>query len=121
VFPGRACPCINEFLPGYDFSASYDIRVQALAGLLYERLLGLDFNKIVAGTPPDDRKKRKTTRAQSCAGDLRQRLEGTGFVILTEIPNKELVLGVAGRFWRPDGGRCMGLTADDFAGFSRPG
>ena len=54
-------------------------------------------------------------------GDLAQRLQGTGFVILDEVPGEELVIGVAGKFWRPDGGRCMGLTADDFAGFSRPG
>ena len=34
---------------------------------------------------------------------------------------RKLVIGVAGRFWRPDGGRCLELTAKDFAGFSRPG
>lgn len=37
--------------------------------------------------------------------DLRQRLEGTGFFILAEVPDQKLVIGVAGRFWRPDGGR----------------
>lgn len=52
---------------------------------------------------------------------LHQRLQGTGFVILAEVPDDEIVIGVAGRFWRPDGGRCLDLTADDFAGFSRPG
>ncbi len=52
--------------------------------------------------------------------DLRQRLRGTGFAILAEAPCEELVIGVAGRFWRPDGGR-MNLTADGFAGFSRRG
>ena len=49
------------------------------------------------------------------------RLQGTGFVILAEVPDEEIVIGVAGRFWRPDGGRCLGLTADDFAVYSRPG
>jgi hypothetical protein len=53
--------------------------------------------------------------------DLRQRLRGTGFVILDEIPDDELVLGVAGQFWRPDGGRCMDLTIADFINFSRMG
>ena len=61
------------------------------------------------------------SRVRGEPGDLRQRLQGTGFVILDEVPGEELVIGVAGKFWRPDGGRCMGLTADDFAGFSRPG
>ena len=53
--------------------------------------------------------------------DLRQRLQCTGFVILSEVPNEEIVISVAGRFWRPDGGRCMELTAKDFAPFSRSG
>ena len=53
--------------------------------------------------------------------DLRRRLQGTGFVMLAEAPGDELVIGVAGQFWRPDGGRCLDLTADEFAGFSRPG
>jgi hypothetical protein len=52
---------------------------------------------------------------------LHQQLQGTGFVILAEVPDEELVIGVAGRFWRPDGGRCMDLTPQEFPGFSRPG
>ena len=31
------------------------------------------------------------------------------------------VIGVAGKFWRPDGGRCLDLTADEFGGFARAG
>jgi hypothetical protein len=54
-------------------------------------------------------------------GDLHQRLQGTGFVILGEVPDKELVIGVAGQFWRLDGGRCTDLTPQQFPGFSRPG
>jgi len=33
--------------------------------------------------------------------DLRQRLQGTGFVLLAAAAGEELVLGIAGRFWRP--------------------
>ena len=47
--------------------------------------------------------------------------KGTEFVTLAEVPNEELVIGVAGRFWRPDGGRSLDLTAGDFGGFSRVG
>jgi hypothetical protein len=118
---GHAHARIEEFLPDYDFSASYDIRVQAPAGLLYERLLGLDFNKLWVVRLLMTVRSGKRLARKVVLGDLRQRLEGTGFLVLTEIPNEELVIGVAGRFWRPDGGRCMGLRADDFAGFSCPG
>ena len=42
-------------------------------------------------------------------------------MILSEVLNEEIVIGIAGRFWRPDGGRCKELTAKDFAGFCRSG
>ena len=58
---------------------------------------------------------------KTVSGDLRRRLQGTGFVIVVEVPNQELVMGIAGRFWRPDGGRYMELTADDFTRFVRSG
>jgi hypothetical protein len=37
------------------------------------------------------------------AGTLPARLERFGFTPLREIPGRELVFGLAGRFWRPDG------------------
>jgi len=45
----------------------------------------------------------------------------TGFFILAEVPDQEVVIGVAGRFWRPDGSRCTELTSEEFPGFSQPG
>ena len=42
-------------------------------------------------------------------------------MILHNVPGEELVVGVAGKFWRPDGGRCLDLTAGDFGEFARPG
>ena len=114
-------PRIDEFLPISDVSASYEIRINAPPSVVYQRLLVSDFNEAwvvrllmtlkSGGRPPRNR----------APGDLPQRLEGTGFVILNDVPGEELVIGVAGRFWRPDGGRCLDLTAGDFGGFSRPG
>ena len=75
----------------------------------------------VASAAPDDAQKRKETTPESRTGRPRQRLQGTGFVILAEVPNEELVIGVAERFWRPDGGRCLDLAADGFGEFSRSG
>jgi hypothetical protein len=114
-------PHIDEFLPIYDVSASYEVRISAPPSLVYQCLLRSDFNKpwlvrllmtIRTGKrPPRNR----------VPGDLPQRLQGTGFVILAEIPNEEMVIGLAGKFWRRDGGRCLDLTASDFVGFSRLG
>jgi hypothetical protein len=37
------------------------------------------------------------------------------------IPQREIVLGIAGRFWRPDGGIVRGLTPAEFGDFHREG
>jgi hypothetical protein len=58
---------------------------------------------------------------QSTPDNLHLRFQGTGFVVLAEAPGEEVVIGVAGKFWRPDGGRCFDLDAGDFAGFSHLG
>jgi hypothetical protein len=43
-----------------------------------------------------------------------------GFVRLDESPGEELVLGLAGRFWRP-AAEIVRLTPDEFRTFRRPG
>jgi hypothetical protein len=112
---------IDDFLPDHDFSASYDIRVKAPPSAVYERLLSLDFGKLRVVRALMMIRTGKRPPRKTVSGDLRQRLQRTGFVILVEVPNQELVMGVAGRFWRPDGGRYMELTADDFTRFVRSG
>jgi hypothetical protein len=117
----RDRPRIDEFLPISDVSASYEIRINAPPSVVYQRLLVSNFNEAWVvrllmtlrggGRPPRNR----------APGDPRQRFQGTGFVILSEVPDDEIVIGVAGKFWRPDGGRCLDLTAGDFGGFARAG
>ena len=112
-------PRIDEFLPTHDFSAVYEIRIDAPASVVYECLLHSDFSDLwlvrLLMTI------RSGNRLPRVHGDLPQRLQGTGFVMLAEVPGEELVIGVAGKFWRPDGGRCLDLTAGDFGGFARAG
>jgi hypothetical protein len=54
------------------------------------------------------------------AGSLADRLERFGFVKLEEIPGREIVFGLAGRFWRPDGG-LRRLTREQFLAFAEEG
>jgi len=57
------------------------------------------------------------------SGTLREAGRAMGFTILAEEPGKELVLGVAGRFWALDE-RANLISPPDaraFVGFSRPG
>jgi uncharacterized protein YndB with AHSA1/START domain len=112
---------IDIFLPKYDFSASYQTLINAPPSTVYECLLHSDFSELWVMRLLMTLRTGKRMPRHRMPGDLRQRLQGTGFVILDEVPDEEIVIGVAGRFWRPDGGRCMELTEADFVDFSREG
>lgn len=112
---------IDEFLPNYDFCAAYQMRINAAPSAVWECLLHLDFGELWLTRFLMTLRTGKRMPRHGTLGDLRQPLQGTGFVILEEAPEDELVIGLAGRFWRHDGGRCMDLTADNFIEFSRTG
>ena len=112
---------IDEFLTDYDFCASYDIHISASASVVYERLFWLDFNEVWIVRLLETARTGKLVSPSRFVTSLSQRLQGTGFVMLAEVPNEELLMGIAGRFWRPDGGRCLDLTFGDFVEFARPG
>lgn len=117
--PDRAM--IDEFLSIHDFSATYEVHIDAPASVVYQRLLRSDFNDLWLVRLLMTIRTGKLHPQNRVPRDLHERLQGTGFVILDEVREQELVIGVAGRFWRPDGGRCLDLNASDFVGFSRPG
>jgi hypothetical protein len=119
--PTKAHSLMDEFLPTHDFGASYEIRINATPSVVYQRLLVSDFNEAWVVRLLMTLRSGKRIPRTRVPTDLHQRLQGTGFVILAEVPDDEIVIGVAGRFWRPDGGRCLDLTAGDFGGFARAG
>jgi hypothetical protein len=112
---------IEEFLPIYDVSASYQVRINASPLIVYQCLLRSDFNELWVVRLLMTVRTGKRQRPNRVPSDLALRLHGTGFVILYDVPGEELVVGVAGKFWRPDGGRCLDLSAGDFGEFTRPG
>jgi hypothetical protein len=114
-------PRIDEFLPAHDFAARYEIRINAPASVIYECLLSADFSELWLVRVLMTLRTAKRLPRSRAPKDLRQRLQGTGFVILAEVPANELVIGVAGRFWRLDGGRCLDITRSNFVDFSHPG
>lgn len=112
---------IDKFLPHHDFRAAYQVRIRAPRSVVYDGLLHTDLSEQWLTRLLMTLRTGKRMPRHGMRGDLRQRLQGTGFVMLEEVPDDELVIGVAGRFWRPDGGRCMDLTPADFIDFSRTG
>jgi len=112
---------IDQFLPTHDVSASYEIRINAPPLVVYRCLLLSEFNELWVVRLLMTIRTGKRQSRNRVPSDLPQRLQGTGFVILYDVPGEELVVGVAGKFWRPDGGRYLDLTAGDFGEFARPG
>lgn len=112
---------IDEFLPTHDFAARYDIRISAPPATVYRCLLRSDFNQVWIVRFLISLRSGRWIHPNHEPTDLHERLQGTGFVILSESPNQEIVIGVAGRFWRPNGGRHPDLEPGDFTRFSRAG
>ncbi len=112
---------IDEFLPDYDFRSVYQIRIDTTREVVYDCLLHSDFTDLRLTRLLMTLRSGKRMPRQKRPGGLLQRLDGTGLVVLEEVPDDEIVIGVAGRFWRPDGERCMYLTAAEFRNFSRIG
>lgn len=111
---------LDELMPEYDVRTRHRTQVRAAPEEVWKALLGTDFSdSFLVRLLLSVRSGRMLPRQGS--KPLRDRLAGTGFLELAEVPGTEIVLGVAGRFWRPDGGRCFDLTPAGFAGFRRPG
>jgi hypothetical protein len=114
-------PKIDEFLSIHDFSATYEIRINAPPPTVYQCILRSDFDDLWLVRLLMTIRSGKPLPRNRPSGDLPQRLQGTGFVTLADVPGDELVIGVAGKFWRLDGGSCLDLAAADFAAFARAG
>ena len=112
---------IEGFLRDYDLSAAYETPISRPPSVVYRSLLRSDFREVWLVRCLMTLRTGKWMRRSLEPRDLHQRLEGSGFFVIAEVPDQELVIGVAGRFWRPDGGRCTDLTPAGFPGFSRPG
>ncbi|MFN2452720.1 MAG: hypothetical protein ABR577_00710 [Pyrinomonadaceae bacterium] len=105
---------INEFAPEYDFVERHHINVEATAERVYAAVRVLDLSRAplvralfkLRGMPP---------QCLTLDGLLK-----AGFVLLAEVPNEELVLGVAGRFWSL-AGALQRLDAESFRSFQRSG
>jgi hypothetical protein len=84
---------IDDFMPKYDFSETHDIKIRAKAGQVFEAANKVDLSEswiirllfCLRGLPS--------------TGITLRELRKSRFEILGEAENKELLLGLAGRFW----------------------
>jgi len=115
---------IDEWMPVWDAVERHETRIRAPRETVWRMARTLDF----AQSPVI----RALFALRSLPGLLsrhpRKKALGTtmdallrnGFVLMGERPGEELLVGVAGRFWRPTGD-IVRLTADELRAFDRPG
>jgi hypothetical protein len=112
---------LDELLPAYDVAAQYDILVQASPEETAAAFEHTDFSesrltKLLLSLRTLGRR-----RPDLNAGTQVERLRRAGFIELANVPQKEIVFGVVGRFWRPDSGVITGLSAEEFIAFHTEG
>jgi len=106
---------IDEWLPQYQVSASYSILVHAPGEKTFTALKHANFSDL-----PIVRSLMRLRGYRIGRGvpgsEPRASVRGS-FIELADVPQREVVLGIAGRFWRPDGGILRGLKPAEFADF----
>jgi hypothetical protein len=114
---------LDRFLPEYDVSKRHSIEIPAPRERVFEALGRYDFGRSLVtralmGLRGYGRRGRRAAEGE--AASLSERLVRFGFTLLAETPGEELVFGLVGRFWRPDGG-LRPVAAAEFESFAEPG
>lgn len=105
---------IDEFLPEYDFEEKHSIAIRADAATVYEAAQDANFGEswIVRTL--------LTLRGMSADALTLRNLGYSKFRILGERPAKELLIGLAGKFWTP-WGDLQDVNAENFKSFDKSG
>lgn len=111
---------IDEWLPQYQVSSCHSIFVHASDERTYAALRQASFSDLPIVRGLMRLRGYRIGRSGIPETDAQQGRRGS-FLELADVSKREVVLGIAGRFWRPDGGIIRGLTPAEFAGFHREG
>jgi hypothetical protein len=114
---------VDDFLPDYDVVEHHAIDVEAPVDDVYRAVKELDLARspivlallFARGLP------HLFTGAVKPKRHLRlDDIIESGFVVLGEEPDRELVLGIVGKFWQLSSG-VLRIEPDEFTGFDTPG
>jgi hypothetical protein len=114
---------IDEWLPQYTVRAGYSILIRASVEKTFAALTLVDFGKlpVVRGLMRLRGYGWKRVEAEPADETPPLARRHGAFLELDIVPRQEIVLAIAGRFWRPDGGIVRGLGPAEFAAFHRAG
>ncbi len=109
---------IDDFLPVYDFSERHETKIRASAERVYAAAGTAELTDswliwglfALRGLGWSNRAKKLTLREMT----------GSGFAILGEKPDEEILLGLAGKFWTPTG-NLQKIDAGNFKEFNEKG
>jgi hypothetical protein len=119
---------LDEFLPAYDFHEFHELRVSASASCVYRALKELTLDELpVAATLMGIRSlparlAGRRSMSPVNGGSLLEVFVKSGFLVLAEQRNCEIVLGRIGQFWKLAGGESPSIAdSTSFVAFRRPG
>jgi hypothetical protein len=120
---------IDEFMPRYDVIERHALDVPASPSAAYDALLHADFAasgvvrvlEAIRTFPATHRAWRRGSPRRPRNALTLATLESSGFVRLAAVPGNEIVLGIEGRFWALDGGRCSPPAAAFRTSAPQPG
>ena len=115
---------IDEWMPVWDAVERHETRIRAPREAVWRAVRTLDLARspVIAALFALRSLPGLLSRGprRQALGTTMDALLRNGFVLLGERPGEELLLGLAGRFWRPSGD-VVRLTADQLRAFDRPG
>jgi hypothetical protein len=105
---------IDDFMPKYDFSEYHDIKIRAGAADVYRAIHEIDVadSSIISWL--------LWLRGMKSSGPMLKGMREHSFELLGEDENREMVIGLAGQFWRPTG-NMQKINAGSFKEFDKPG
>lgn len=114
---------LEDWFPRYDVAERHETVVDASAERTYWAVRNVDLGRsplvlalmAIRGLPHLITGKAKLSRRLTMDS-----LTGLGFVVLSEAPPSEIVLGAVGRFWQLDSG-LIPFGAAEFTSFDEPG
>ena len=105
---------LDEFLPSYHFSERHEVEINAPAATVYAAVMACDL------TPSPVVKWLFQLRRLPWDDVTLDGLERIGFRTLRMYRDREMVVGLVGRFWTLSGG-ILAIHSDEFVRFGAPG
>ncbi len=114
---------LRDIMPVSDVSAAYSMRVNAPRQRVWDALMNADLaqlpiaRRLMALRTFGRRKPPKAHQPRTLAdfGSAGGRTDAGGFREIIRVPEEEIVIGIVGKFWRPDAPVFRDWTPEDFA------